>query len=97
MFTVKKQFHLIIIFCFLTMSLSFHCLWAKEGVEKTPLEQRKDERKQEQVPKQNQPRISFDSPNYDAGEVYEGNEVVHTFTFKNTGTAQLNIDKVKPG
>ena len=49
------------------------------------------------VPAENQPRISFDSISYDAGEVWEGDVVSHTFTVKNTGTAQLNIAKVKPG
>lgn len=97
MFTVKKHFHLITMLCFLTTSLSFQYLWAKEEFKKPPLEQRKDESKQEQVSTQNQPQISFDSTHYDAGEVYESDEVVHTFTFKNTGTAQLNINKVKPG
>ena len=97
MFIMKKRFYLIIIICFLTMSLSSHYLWAKGELEKTPLGLRKDESTQEQVSTQNQPQISFDSINYDAGEVYEGDEVVHTFTFKNTGTAQLNINKVNPG
>ena len=97
MFTVKKHFHLITMLCFLTTSLSFQYLWAKKDLKETPQEQLMDESKKEQVSAQNQPQISFDSTHYDAGEVYEGEEVVHTFTFKNTGTAQLNINKVKPG
>jgi hypothetical protein len=31
------------------------------------------------------------------GEVYEGNTIVHAFAIKNTGTAELNINKVKAG
>jgi len=52
---------------------------------------------QEQVPAQGHPKISFDSSRYDAGEVWEGDQVIHTFIVKNTGTAQLDITKVKPG
>jgi len=45
----------------------------------------------------NQPHITIDPSYYDAGEVWEGNAVVHAFTVKNTGTAQLTIEQVKPG
>ena len=51
----------------------------------------------EQVPAENQPRLSIAGANYDVGEVWEGEEVVHTFVVKNLGTAQLDITKVKPG
>jgi cytoskeletal protein RodZ len=43
------------------------------------------------------PRIAIDSPSYDAGEVEEGQEIVHSFIVKNTGEAQLNIQNVSPG
>ena len=65
--------------------------------EENASEQKKSESKQENVPTENQPRITFDSTKYDAGEVWEGDEVSHTFIAKNKGTAQLNISKVKPG
>ena len=60
-------------------------------------EQQQAERKKEQVSTKNQAQISLDSTHYDAGEIWEGKEVVHTFTIKNTGTAQLNIKKVDAG
>lgn len=97
MFSTKKQFYLMGVFCFLMAAQSFH-LWAEEGSSKTASAQlQKTESKQEQIPTQNQPRISFDAINFDAGEVWEGEKMVHDYTVKNTGTAELNISKVKPG
>ena len=43
------------------------------------------------------PHIAIDAATYDAGEVYEGTTVVHAFTVKNTGTAELSIKNVKAG
>lgn len=43
------------------------------------------------------PQISFDSTQFDFGEVWEGKNILHSFTVKNTGTAMLNIKSVKPG
>ena len=60
-------------------------------------EQQEAESKKEQVPRENQPQISLDSTHYDLGEVWEGEEIVHTFTVKNRGTAELNIKKVSTG
>ncbi len=94
MFTVKKHFHLIVMLCFLTISLSFQYLWAKETLKNKTDKQRAEE-KQEKAPGQKQPKISFDSIKYDAGEVYEGDVIIHAFSVQNTGTAQLNIKKVK--
>lgn len=95
MFTVKKYLFIFML-CFLTCSLFFHYLWAEETLKKTPPDQQRDENQQEQV-YTNKPKISLDSIHYDVGEVYEGDEAVHTFTVKNTGTAQLNIAKVRAG
>lgn len=97
MFMVKKFLYFIVVLSFLTISVSFHYLWAEGGSKKTASDLQKAESKQEQVPTQNQPQISFDSTRYNAGEVWEGDEVFHTFTVKNEGTAQLNINRVKPG
>lgn len=98
MFTIKKHFHLITMLCFLTASLSLQHLWAEERFSKKTLpDQQNAEEKKEIVPTQNQPQISLDSTQYDAGEVYEGDVIVHAFTVRNTGTAQLNIEKVKAG
>lgn len=93
---LKKCFYLIVMFCFLTISLSFH-LWAEGDSTSADSGRKKDKEKQEQAPAQNQPRISFDSTKYDAGEVWEGDEISHDFIIKNTGTAELNVSKVKPG
>jgi len=97
MFTIKKHFHIITIFCFLAASASFHYLWAKETPKNTTPDKQKAEEKQEKASKQDQPQISLNSTKYDAGEVYEGDVIRHDFTVKNTGTAQLNIEKVKAG
>ena len=97
MFTIKKHFHLITMFCFLAASSSFHYIWAKETLKNTTPDKQKAEEKQEKAPKQDQPQLSLNSTKYDAGEVYEGDVIIHDFTVKNTGTAQLNIEKVKAG
>jgi len=97
MFTAKKYFYFISTVCFLTTSLSFQYLWAKEELKKTPSIQEKDESKQKKASAQNQPQISLDSTHYDVGEVYEGDELIHSFIVKNTGKADLNIKSVKAG
>lgn len=43
------------------------------------------------------PRIAVDDAEYNAGEVYEGATVSHSFKVKNTGTAELTIKDVKAG
>ena len=96
MFDAKKILYLIVVLCFLTISLPLR-LWTKEGAKDRASDQQKAESQQEQAPTRDNPKISFDSHHYDAGEVWEGDEVSHTFTVKNTGTAQLNISKVRPG
>lgn len=48
-------------------------------------------------PLQQRPQITIDVPNYDVGEIYEGEKISHNFTIKNTGTTDLNIKDVKAG
>ena len=97
MFDVRKCVYLVVMFCFLIVPLSFQ-VWAEEELKKIATSERqKAENQQEQAPAQNQPQISFDNTKYNAGEVWEGEEVSHTFIVKNTGTAQLNINKVRAG
>jgi len=72
-------------------------MWAEETQKKAPFDQQKGENTQFKDPTQNQPKLTLNSIQYDAGEVYEGNVIVHDFIVKNTGKAQLNIEKVKAG
>jgi hypothetical protein len=44
-----------------------------------------------------QPKIEFEETVYDWGQVYQDAKVIHIFKFKNTGEADLTIDKVKSG
>jgi len=41
-----------------------------------------------------QPKIHFDQPEFDFGEVEAGDKVEHVYTFKNLGEAELEIIKV---
>jgi hypothetical protein len=86
MFTVKKCVHLCIALLLLTALFSFNKLWAAEKAGQSTA-----------ASKQDQPHLSLDAPQFDAGEVDEGAVIVHGFTVKNTGTAPLNIEKVKAG
>ena len=95
-------FGLLMIICFLATLLSFRPVSAEEGMIKATVKKKKaventPERPSEEQSSEDQPTISFDNTTYDAGEVYEGDTVTHTFTVKNTGTAVLNITNVKPG
>jgi len=46
---------------------------------------------------ENLPEIFIEIPEYDAGEVYEGTLVTHSFIVKNRGKRKLLIKKVRPG
>ena len=99
MFDTRIYFCLVVTFCFLVASWYFYS-WAGtgEGAKKViSLDQQKAESQQKETPAQTYPKISFDATNYDAGEVWEGEKVSHTFIVRNKGTAQLNIAKVKAG
>ena len=97
MSTLKKFFHLFLVLCFLTALPSFHYVWAQETINELPSDQKKSESTLKKVSLQNQPQITVDSTRYDAGTVDEGDSIIHTFTIKNTGAAQLNIKNVKAG
>jgi hypothetical protein len=86
MLNVKKCVHLCTVVFLVTALFPFCNLWAEEKAEKSTA-----------VGKQNQPHISLDAAQFDAGEVDEGAVIVHGFTVKNTGMAPLNIEKVKAG
>ena len=97
MFSRKICFYAVIVLTFLATSLPIRCLWAEESPKMKVSDQPKAEGQKENLPAENQPRIAIIDPVYDAGEVWEGDKVSHTFIVKNTGTAQLDISKVKPG
>ena len=86
MLTVKKCVHLCTVVFLLTALFPFSKLWAEEKVENSTA-----------ASKQDQPHISLEATQFDAGEVDEGAVIVHGFAVKNTGTAPLNIEKVKAG
>ena len=86
MLNVKKCIHLCIVVLLATALFPLNSLWAEEKAEKSTA-----------AGEQDQPHISLDSTRFDAGEVDEGAVIVHGFTVKNTGTAPLNIEKVKAG
>jgi hypothetical protein len=43
------------------------------------------------------PVIQIPEATFDFGEVPEGGEVVHDYKIKNTGKAELQIERVQPG
>jgi len=79
---VKKCVCLAVTVFFLSGPLAL-CVWAEPS--------------QEHAASPEKPRLSFDATTHDAGEVWEGEVVSHSFVVKNTGTAELTINKVKPG
>jgi len=44
-----------------------------------------------------QPVITFAHTDFDFGEVEQGDDVEHIFTFRNTGNADLIIERVRSG
>ena len=86
MLNVKQCIYLFTAVFLVTALLPCNNLWAEEKAETSTAEG-----------KQDQPQISLDTTRFDAGEVDEGAVIVHGFTVKNTGTATLNIEKVKAG
>jgi len=96
MCTMRKCFCVIVTVCFFTLSFPFYS-WSEEASKRMPPSTPKDKGAHAQVPAQKHPQLSLDSTSYNAGEVWENEKVSHSFTVKNTGTALLNIKKVKPG
>lgn len=43
------------------------------------------------------PSIQLPETSFDFGEAMEGSEVTHEFVVKNTGSAELQIQQVRPG
>ncbi len=93
----EKKYVFIFALCFLTTLLSYSHPGAQEVSKKRLSDQRKAGSTQEKAPSEKQPKITIDTTLYDAGKVDEGDRITHTFTVKNTGTAELTIKDVKPG
>jgi len=96
MVRVRKYYLNIIMCCLLAVFMSFQVA-AEETSKKISSKQHKAKGQQVQSPAQGQPRIVLDATTFDAGKVWEGEEVSHAFTVKNEGTAMLEIKNVKPG
>jgi hypothetical protein len=92
----EKKYVLILSFCFILAALFSFYPGAQE-VTATPSDQKEAGSTPGNTPPEEVPHIAIDAPQYDAGEVYEGTTVVHAFTVKNTGTAELSIKDVKAG
>lgn len=94
----KKLYpYLTAIICFLVTSLPFFFLAAEEIPRMRISDGQRTENQKGNAHTENQPRITFDDTKYDAGVVFEGAKVTHSFTVKNTGTAELTIERVKVG
>ena len=97
MITKKRSLCLLVLFCLLVASLAFRPLWAADQRIKVTVQPKTDETTPEKSSDQNQPHITIESSQFDAGDVWEGETVTHTFKVKNTGTGELLIKSVKPG
>jgi len=82
----EKKYVFILSLCFLIAAL-FPSYTGAQEAESTPGDTSPDK----------VPRLAIDAAKFDAGAVYEGQTVVHAFTVKNTGTAELSIKDVKAG
>ena len=83
---VKKCIYLFTAVFLVAALLPCNNLWAEEKAETSTA-----------AGTQDQPHLSLNAAQFDAGEVDEGAVIVHSFAVKNTGTATLNIEKVKAG
>ena len=68
-----------------------------QNVKITPVKQESEGKQSGDITTGDQPHLVIDSPSYDVGEVWEGEEIIHPFIIKNTGKAQLDIKNVKAG
>ena len=92
----EKKYVFILSLCFLTAAL-FSPFSGVQEVQAAPSDQLEAESTPGNTAPEQVPHIAVDAANYDAGEIYEGETIVHSFTVKNTGTAELSIKDVKAG
>jgi hypothetical protein len=91
-----KKYVFILSLCFLITALFSPYPGAQE-VAATPSDQQEAESTPGSTNPEKVPHIAIDAANYNVGEIYEGETIVHTFTVTNTGTAELTIKDVKAG
>ena len=97
MLSFKKHLSVVITCFLLTLLLSAAYVRTQEILEHITPEPQKVESIQKEVTGNNQPHLVIPDSVYNAGEVYESDEIVHLFTVKNTGTSELVIKDVKAG
>ncbi len=99
----KRSLCLLIAVCFVANFLVLPQLYAQKpkiNVTVTPkseIDKQKVESQKGKTAGGNQPAIVIEQRMFDAGDVWEGETVTHSFIVKNTGKAELNISNVKPG
>ena len=99
----KTLFCLLIIVCFVANFPVLPQSYAQKPkinatvTPKREINKPKSEAAKGKTSEENQPAISIEERMFDAGEVWEGDTVVHSFIVKNTGKGVLNISNVKPG
>ena len=92
----EKKYAFIPLLCFLTAAL-FLSYTGTQEVAATPSDQQEAESTPGNTTGEKVPHIAVAAADYDVGEIYEGETIVHVFTVKNTGTAELTIKNVKAG
>jgi hypothetical protein len=92
----EKKYVFILSLCFLIAALFPSYPGAQEAAA-TPSDQQEAESTPGNTSPDKVPHIAIDAATYDVGEIYEGETIVHAFTVKNTGTAELSIKDVKAG
>ena len=68
-----------------------------KGANITPVKQESGEKQSDKSTTGDQPHLSIDPSSHNVGEIWEGDDIIHSFIVKNTGTAQLDIKNVKAG
>lgn len=68
-----------------------------KGANVTPVKQESLEKQSGETASGAQPSLSIESPSHNVGEIWEGQDIIHSFTVKNTGTGKLVIKNVKAG
>jgi hypothetical protein len=68
-----------------------------KGANITPVKQESGKKQSDKSTTGDQPHLSIDPSSHNVGEIWEGDDIIHSFIVKNTGKAQLDIKNVKAG